>query len=302
MAAKYYISPGVVVKKNTLGGNLEHRENFDKIIEEIVESVTLDLSSYLRTTSIGVTGITGTTFNFAHSQTTGNYRLSATSGSLTLGTLHATTPGSVILSRTTTGDIQTDISLQPILGRESVHLGVVDLADATKITTFLMSDQVISSVLSPDGNVFNQFTVAPTGSTITYGSVSTPATNSEVTLAASSALLRAATATLSAPIDGNKKHDVVVKTSNVTITSSADTAVSSTQTILSDTAIELKFVDSVTPANSAVVKAESGIVTITATSILTGLPTHADEAAAIIAGLVKNQLYKTATGEVRIKL
>ena len=32
------------------------------------------------------------------------------------------------------------------------------------------------------------------------------------------------------------------------------------------------------------------------------LPEYADEAAAVIGGLTENQLYRTATGEVRIKL
>jgi hypothetical protein len=35
---------------------------------------------------------------------------------------------------------------------------------------------------------------------------------------------------------------------------------------------------------------------------LVGLPTHADEAAAVTAGLTTNTVYKTVTGELRIKL
>lgn len=35
---------------------------------------------------------------------------------------------------------------------------------------------------------------------------------------------------------------------------------------------------------------------------LENLPEHADEAAAVVAGLAANQVYKTATGELRIKL
>lgn len=43
--------------------------------------------------------------------------------------------------------------------------------------------------------------------------------------------------------------------------------------------------------------------TIKATDInFTGLPTYADEAAATTGGLSTGDLYKTATGEIRIKL
>jgi len=43
--------------------------------------------------------------------------------------------------------------------------------------------------------------------------------------------------------------------------------------------------------------------TIKATDInFTGLPTYADEAAAITGGLSTGDLYKTSTGEIRIKL
>lgn len=48
----------------------------------------------------------------------------------------------------------------------------------------------------------------------------------------------------------------------------------------------------------------SGDLTITPVgdTIISNLPTHADEAAAVVAGLATNTLYKTATGELRIKL
>ena len=37
-------------------------------------------------------------------------------------------------------------------------------------------------------------------------------------------------------------------------------------------------------------------------AVIARLPTHADEAAAVTAGLATGTLYRTATGEVRIKL
>jgi len=56
--------------------------------------------------------------------------------------------------------------------------------------------------------------------------------------------------------------------------------------------------------NSATILGSGNIVlaTIADTKLIAGLPTYADNAAAVTGGLALNGLYKTATGELRIRI
>ncbi|HMT02867.1 MAG TPA: hypothetical protein PKD00_06085 [Burkholderiales bacterium] len=229
MANKYYISPGVVVRKAKLGGNLANRIPFDPIIEEITEALTLDLSAYLRTTLIANTAVVGNTYNFTHTQTTGTFRVNSTTGNQTLRSVHATTPG--------------DISLRRVV-------------DTVEYTVGVFKDGIDK---------------------------------------ASMAFTDSASAV--------KKSQIQVTSASTEITVANDVSAAYSGVLVKNSFSEIAYTYVADGANSSYVRAGSALVTIASARFkVIGLPTYADEAAAVIGGLATDTLYKTAAGELRIKL
>ena len=337
--SKFYISPATIVRKGEYENIMGSRDEFDPIVFEVMENVMEDVLAGKVTISgtepenpeaeniwFDTTDYTGKVFNgttwdevlsFMPKALTENTTLDATTFDVSI----LSTDGDIVIQKTPeAGVTQTLAFIEPAPGSRLISMGI--FADSNKDQKMLLvTPSNIYLQASDDADVEqSNITANPTNARMSYRAVG--GDNSTLTVRNGQIIYQAATHTFDgiggdviiSTVSGNDLH---IKTPTVdysnsdsifietgiptTIGSSGNINITTADTTVGDTgSIYITTGDAATgDGGKIIIELGNGSVKDGVLKLI-NLPVYADNAAALLGGIVAGTVYNTNTGELRI--
>jgi len=302
--AKYYISPGVIVPREVLNNVLLNRDEFDPIFSALLQESFTEIASglqgdFLETEVTENTEIESTKFNLLFSSTDGTFNVQRESiaGVKQVVAMNEPAPGVVVNSFGIIHTGNTDMKLC-IATDDRVYLQAGD--DITTEYSQVIAEPTYAEVsYTATGGDNSTLTVA--NGTITLTAVKTVVSN----LGAASVISPVSGSNLKVKTEGQgsaNSDSIEISTGEVaTLGSTGDIEIITGNTLNGDTGSIVLRTGTATTGDGGKIRLELGDGSVAdGRLIISNLPEFADNAAALLGGLVAGNVYKTNTGELRI--